>query len=99
MTKFHKNTPASLYDLRDIPWSPEREERKRYLKARYRASYHTHLPDVRDKIFSRDNHQCTQCGSSQDLTIDHVLSIYSGGSDDDDNLQTLCRSCNSMKAP
>jgi 5-methylcytosine-specific restriction endonuclease McrA len=56
-------------------------------------------------IKDRDNNQCTQCGSEEDLTIDHVkpLSLftpqdYEDGKDyDPDYLVTLCRHCNSIK--
>jgi hypothetical protein len=35
--------------------------------------------------------------TADDLTVDHIKSRYDGGTDDLDNLQILCRSCNSTK--
>ena len=32
-----------------------------------------------------------------DITIDHILARANGGSDEVENLQTLCRPCNSRK--
>ena len=61
--------------------------------------------DVRTFIFSRDGYKCIQCGSSENLQIDHKISVanYIDGfislSDlnSDSNLQTLCRHCNTSK--
>lgn len=48
-------------------------------------------------IFARDGHQCLICQATTDLTVDHIIPLARGGSNDDDNLRTLCRSCNSRK--
>lgn len=71
----------------------------RYTRRRNAACKYTTKPEVRDRIFSRDNYKCVLCGSTERLTIDHIISIYRGGTDDDDNLQTLCNRCNAGKAP
>lgn len=54
-------------------------------------------PEVRARVFSRDSHACRRCSRTTDLTIDHVVPYAAGGSDDEANLQTLCRRCNSRK--
>lgn len=48
-------------------------------------------------VFRRDDFTCQQCGSSSDLTIDHIHPVALGGSNEIENLQTLCKSCNSRK--
>jgi 5-methylcytosine-specific restriction endonuclease McrA len=48
-------------------------------------------------VFARDGHTCVHCGTSEQLTVDHVWPHSRGGSDDMENLQTLCHSCNSKK--
>jgi hypothetical protein len=55
--------------------------------------------DVRALVMERDGHKCRSCGAVEDLTIDHrvVPWSYGGSSTDPDNLQVLCRSCNSRK--
>jgi 5-methylcytosine-specific restriction enzyme A len=35
---------------------------------------------------------------SEDLTVDHIIPKARGGTDDRENLQVLCRPCNSTKA-
>jgi len=49
------------------------------------------------QIFQRDNFTCQNCGSRSRLTVDHKIPRLTGGSNDDDNLQTLCKPCNSKK--
>lgn len=51
----------------------------------------------RARILARDGHRCRKCGATTDLTIDHVQHWSRGGSNADDNLRVLCRSCNSRR--
>jgi len=53
--------------------------------------------EQRARILNRDSHKCVACGSADDLTMDHMVARSKGGSGDDENLQTLCRRCNSAK--
>ena len=48
-------------------------------------------------VFYRDGFSCKHCGSKEDLTIDHIYPEVHGGTDYCENLQTLCRRCNSVK--
>lgn len=41
---------------------------------------------------------CLRCGSTDDLTIDHIWPLSKGGTDAKGNLQTLCGACNEAKA-
>jgi len=43
------------------------------------------------------DNRCLCCGEQKELTVDHVVSLKDGGSNTIDNLQPLCRSCNSRK--
>ena len=54
---------------------------------------------IRFAIYKRDGYRCRKCGrKTNDLEIDHILPISKGGKTCIDNLQTLCRSCNSAKS-
>ena len=37
------------------------------------------------------------CGSTEDLQIDHIIPVIDHGTNDADNLQVLCKLCNSSK--
>jgi len=55
---------------------------------------------LRHLVFKRDGYRCCECGASKEetsLEIDHIVPVAKGGTNDIDNLQTLCRECNRMK--
>ena len=52
---------------------------------------------LRWQVFERDNFTCQKCGSRQFLSADHIIPESKGGPTILENLQTLCRSCNSRK--
>lgn len=52
---------------------------------------------VRWDVWERDDFRCQACGTRRDLTVDHIIPRVAGGSNETENLQTLCRSCNSSK--
>ena len=51
---------------------------------------------IREFIIKRDK-KCLRCGREDKLTIDHIEPISKGGENKLGNLQTLCKSCNSIK--
>jgi len=68
-----------------------------YPERRKRANYRISEKHLRLMIFYRDGNKCVQCPATSKLTIDHIIPVLRGGSDEPENLQTLCRSCNSQK--
>jgi 5-methylcytosine-specific restriction protein A len=54
--------------------------------------------DIRRRILLRDKFACQCCGLVRmDNEIDHTIPLEQGGSNDDDNLQTLCKGCHAAK--
>jgi 5-methylcytosine-specific restriction endonuclease McrA len=53
--------------------------------------------DVKQFVFARDGGRCAQCGATNDLQFDHVISVALGGGSAADNLQLLCGPCNRRK--
>lgn len=53
------------------------------------------------RIMRRDNGLCQPCLKQGRTTaahaVDHIVNKGSGGSDDDDNLQAICRRCHKAK--
>jgi len=55
-----------------------------------------HKPS-RAMIYKRDGNKCQYCGSTKNLTIDHVIPRSKGGDDTWQNLVTACTKCNTRK--
>ena len=51
------------------------------------------LAKVRRAILERDNYQCQKCGSREDPRVHHITYASNGGTDDLENLTTLCLNC------
>lgn len=51
-------------------------------------------------ILNTYGHKCLKCGKSGDsamLSVDHVIPLIRGGTNKKDNIQILCKSCNTGK--
>jgi hypothetical protein len=56
------------------------------------------IPDsLRMAVYDRDGWACLHCGTTESLSLDHIHPHSLGGEDTFENLQTLCRPCNSRK--
>lgn len=54
-------------------------------------------PEQRTALLEQAGYKCVECGSPDDLTIDHIIPRVKGGGTEPENLTVLCRSCNSSK--
>ena len=56
---------------------------------------------IRERIFERDCGLCVHCAKAGHVTpatqVDHVRPLEQGGTDTDDNLQSLCEPCHEAK--
>lgn len=59
--------------------------------------------NVRFAVLKRDNFKCVKCGRSPslnhavELEVDHIKPVAKGGTNEIENLQTLCKDCNQGK--
>ncbi|HBR13994.1 MAG TPA: hypothetical protein DD723_00415 [Candidatus Omnitrophica bacterium] len=55
------------------------------------------------EVLKKDNYTCKKCGRSPgkdktvELEIDHIVPVAKNGTNEVDNLQTLCHECNQGK--
>jgi hypothetical protein len=58
-------------------------------------------PSIKHRIFKFYNYTCPACGFYDEygfhLTVDHIVPIAKGGTNDIENLQCLCQTCNMIK--
>ncbi len=52
---------------------------------------------TKHNIFKRDGQRCQYCGSTRDLTLDHLIPRSKGGKSSWTNLVTACKKCNTKK--
>jgi 5-methylcytosine-specific restriction endonuclease McrA len=76
----------------------------RNYRARKRSAEGHHSVSDIQRLYKLQKHRCATCKTSiSDKTgpgkyhVDHVVALLNGGSNWPDNLQLLCRSCNSKK--
>lgn len=50
-----------------------------------------------ENLCKRYGNKCLCCGKKTKLTIDHIVPLTMGGTNNIDNIQPLCQSCNSRK--
>ena len=63
-----------------------------------RPSNNRYIPkSVRQRVLIRDSYRCVKCSSQKDLQFDHNVAVANGGSNEEDNVQLLCKRCNQMK--
>lgn len=75
----------------EVDWSlseqpPAREKKKKKISC-----------SLRKRVFERDAYRCQECNDHKDLCADHIFPESLGGVTTFENLQTLCRKCNSKK--
>lgn len=49
---------------------------------------------LRNFVMERDGHRCVECGSTENLSLDHIKPWSRGGADTESNLRVLCLPCN-----
>lgn len=81
-----KNHPENIAHYKSRRYAVEKGAKGNHTKAEW------------DELKERFNHRCAICGEKKPLTVDHIIPLSKGGSDDISNIQPLCRNCNSKKS-
>ena len=74
---------------RDYEANQKRRQQMRYVSAAKRM-----------EVLERDGYRCVYCSAdlrTEPLAIDHKVPVSAGGTNDVDNLQATCRTCNARK--
>lgn len=52
---------------------------------------------TKSEIMKKNGGSCVYCHTTENITVDHMVPLQRGGTDEIDNLQPACRSCNADK--
>lgn len=69
------------------------------INAKYKLRMYANLftRDIR-KVLLNESSLCVMCKTKSNLQIDHIIPIYKGGKNHINNVQILCRKCNTLKS-
>lgn len=82
----------------EVEQAAELLRQTRYGYALKKTVVRTMIPlSLRHEVYAADGWKCVYCQSKKLLEVDHIIPIAKGGTDDRENLQTLCRPCNRRK--
>ena len=83
-----KKVPQSLLDFTNILDYKPTEKKFKGQKVH---------KNLREKILEKYNHKCCFCGAVDNLEIDHIVPVFQGGTNEENNLRVLCQSCNGKR--
>lgn len=86
--EWRRNNPERIQAIRR-----RRETKKRTVL----ADPGRHTPEQWAALVSQHCGRCVYCKAETIMTVDHIVPLCKGGSDRIENLQPLCRACNSRK--
>lgn len=82
-------------------WKSKNPEQMAFLKsrryAREKGAEGQHTFEQWNELKKQHKFRCSVCGKRKKLTKDHIKPLSLGGSDFIENIQPLCRNCNSKK--
>ena len=82
-------------------WKKKNPERMAHLKARRyareRGAEGGHTLEEWEQLKKKHGFKCAVCGLKKPLTKDHIIPLSENGTDNIENIQPLCRNCNSKK--
>jgi len=88
----HKSETTNLRTITKIYPAPSIIRLQHYVHIPYKG-----ISLSRHNVMKRDQYQCLYCGSTKNLTLDHLIPKSKGGSTSWTNLATACMRCNTKK--
>jgi len=89
------------FRLRNRIWAKQHREaeqlRLENRRARIKQAEGKITKEEWGRLLQKYNNRCLCCGSTEKVTMDHVVPISLGGENTIGNIQPLCKSCNSRK--
>lgn len=70
---------------------------KKPKQERSKACSYTAKLRIKELVYKLHGKSCLCCGTDKNLSLDHIIPIHKGGKNEIDNLQPLCKPCNSKK--
>ncbi len=86
------NDTLTFHTVRDTFSMPSVIKLNRYVNVPYKG-----VALTRENVFKRDGFKCGYCGTTKELTLDHLIPKSKGGKSSWNNLVTACKRCNSRK--
>lgn len=95
-TEIYKTSPEEgvCYRISTELWHPKSPPTE---LERKRNQFVSKSREYFSQLVIRDGGYCAKCGRTERLTVDHIVPLAKGGENDLDNMQILCKSCNSRK--
>lgn len=96
---YHANKESQISKVRK--WFQDNRDKKQ----EYHRTHRARLQEVGGvftasdwkSVLKEQGNKCLCCGTTNDLTHDHIVPVKNGGANTKENAQVLCRSCNSTK--
>ena len=96
------NTDTAIEEFIHRQWDKQlkaldKQYKRRKPTNKERSEYRNEYKRERLKALQRDSHRCSECGSTHLLGVHHIIHRKHGGTNDVNNLITLCNVCHSNK--
>ena len=96
-TTIHRTGLCEKHQKTDGSWSQWQQKKGNTTERGYGAEWRK----IRKPILQRDNYLCQSCKRKGILTaaniVDHIVSKANKGTDEPDNLETICDTCHKKK--
>lgn len=90
------NKATKKYQQSD-KWKKMAQRRDAKRRAQWNNAEGSFTGDEWETLCARYDYKCLACRKKKPLTVDHIKPLDKGGSNYIDNIQPLCKSCNSSK--